>query len=164
MSTIEIVSLSFSMISSMLTVAWFLRERKIKREEFPKIEMDCHLEEICKCQGGSVAQVIVSIKNSGHVRHTFRRLRFDLLGNDLSQIVEEKDQVLGQVQFPIQIRKKQNMFPREWVYSFVDAGSTSTYRNILFIPDSAKLLSLTARMFYDDADSDFHSCSWTGKI
>ena len=162
MATVDLLTLSFAAVSSIATCGWVIRNWKLRREDMPKIEMDCRLEKVLSGTTETVIKVTASIKNSGAVRHQFRSLRYDLRGMNASSITHGTLKILNQVNFNIPVRRNQRFFPKSWKYSFVDAGTTSTYTSVIAVPNSIDAFYLDVRMSYSDRESDFHQTTWVG--
>ena len=159
----DILTLCFSMTSALATCAWVIRNWKLQREDFPRIELDCRVRHISRSDSNSMVEISADVKNTGKVRHKIRNISYSLRGAVMDEAREGDDVHLNQVIFPVEIRENQRFFPASWVYSFVDAGSTSTYRNVILVSNDVDIFHLNVRMQYEDEASDFHSASWTGR-
>ena len=146
-----------------VTGAWIFRDHLKKRSDFPRINLHASMSELAKSGSSRVVEVTAEIENTGDVRHVFRNLTYGIRGSDL-QAVDDNPAILGQVYLPIVIARERRFFPSSWEYSFVDAGQKSTYRHLILIPDRVQLVQLKVIMTYDDAESDFHSATWHGKL
>ena len=156
------MTLCLSAISAAATCAWVLRNWHRQREDFPKIDLSCCVRAITRTPTHTLVDVTADVKNSGRVRHNIKNMTYDLRGARKDALTEGGDLYLSQVIFPVVIRKDQRFFPTEWQYSFVDATNTTTYRNVILVPNDVDIFHLTVRMQYEEKVSDFHSASWTG--
>jgi len=158
----DIITLCLSAISATATCAWVLRNWHRQREDFPKIDLSCGIKPIIRTPTHTLVDVTADVKNSGKVRHSIKNMTYNLRGARKDSLIEGDDLYLSQVIFPIVIRSDQRFFPASWVYSFVDSTNSTTYRNVILVPNDIDVFHLTVRMQYDERKSDFHSASWTG--
>ena len=158
----DVMTLCMSAMSALATCTWVIRNWRLRREDFPRIDIDCRVNEVSRNQTHTMVEIVAEVKNTGSVRHKIRNICYTLRGACNDSLAEGDETQLSQVMFPVEIRHDQRFFPASWVYSFVDAGNTSTYRNVILVPNDVDVFHLTVRMQYDDKESDFHSASWTG--
>jgi hypothetical protein len=147
----------------LVTGAWMLRTWYVRREDKPRINVIANLRKIYSNEQQQIVEIEAQIANSGDVRHIFRDMTYSLRGSDLSNI-KSSEKALGQVELDYERADCVRFFPETWGYSFVDAGQTSTYRTIVELPASIKLLKLTVNMKYGEHESDFHSAAWFGYV
>jgi hypothetical protein len=157
--------IDFEKVSSALNVIgwfaagfWFLRGWWIRRDDFPKIRMETSMSLLYELDGTRIAEVTVTVHNSGDVRHTFAELTYSVVGYEIESLNRELYMT------PVQIKANKPMFPAAWEYSFVDAGQSSTYRKMVNVPPGVRVLRLEAIMSYSDPESDFHSAIWYGNL
>jgi hypothetical protein len=163
-ATVDLLTLGFAAISSIATCGWVIRNWKLRREDMPRIEMDCRIEKIFVGNLKTIIKVCADVKNSGAVRHKFKHIKYDLRGLDGKTINHNSAKLLNQVDFDISLRNDQMFFPKSWEYSFVDAGTTSTYTSVIAIPNNVKVLHLNTKMLYSERESDFHQAIWVGVL
>ncbi len=105
-----------------------------------------------------LVEASVTVHNGGEVRHKFEDLVYHVTGYE----VESLNRDIFTTAVPIVTGRR--MFPAFWEYSFVDAGQSSTYKKMVTIPPSVKVIRLEAIMSYSDPESDFHSVIWYGNL
>ena len=162
--TVDLLTLGFATISSIATCGWVIRNWRLRREDMPRIEMDCRVEKIFVGDVKTIVKISADIKNSGNVRHKFKTMKYDLRGHDGKNVNHTSAKLLHQVDFDIPVRNDQLFFPKTWQYSFVDAGTTSTYTSVIAVPNNIKVMHLSARMLYSERESDFHQAMWVGTL
>ncbi len=152
------------LITNLFTAGWLIRNWLRRREDYPKIDLNCGVKLIYRDTTHSLAEVWCEIVNTGSVRHKYRKLTYNLRGHVGSGMEDTNLTTMGEMEFPIIIRERQRFFPQSWVYGFADAGVTSRHRQVIVIPNNMKVLSLRCRMGYEDVESDFHTASWVGVL
>lgn len=150
------------LVTNLVTASWLIRNWLRRREDYPKIDLNCGVKLIHRDSAHSLVEVWCEIVNTGAVRHKYRKLIYSLRGHDGAGLGGAGATGMGEMEFPIAIRDRQRFFPLTWVYGFADAGVTSRHRQVIVIPNDAKVLSLRCRMGYEDLESDFHTASWVG--
>jgi hypothetical protein len=160
---LETLSSIVGILGWVVTGAWMLHGWYIRREDKPRIGMSATLNRIYRNTAEQVVEIVVSIENTGEVRHVFKDITYSLRGSD-TKVLTTNPGLLGQLDLPVVLADDQRLFPESWEYSFVDAGQTSTYRALIVIPAAVKLLKLSAIMKYEEKVSDFHSAVWYGYI
>ena len=143
--------------------AWFIRQHLFRREDHARIDLTASMRLVTESADHRVVEVIAEVENTGAVRHYIRRLAYTIRGSDMEELRSEPD-LLDQVELPIVVARNRPFFPREWVYSFVDAGQKSTYRHLVLVPREVRLVQLAVRMGYEDEESDFHTAVWFGTL
>ena len=164
-SHMEIISeTNLLLLTNLVTAGWLVRNWLRRREDYPKIDLNCGVKLIHRDTTHSLVEVWCEIVNTGSVRHKYRKLTYSLRGHEGTGLQSAGETGIGEMEFPVVIRERQRFFPHTWVYSFADAGVTSRHRQVIVIPNKAKVLSLRCRMGYDDLESDFHTASWVGVL
>lgn len=158
LSDVKLIASILDLIGWFAAGFWLLRNWKVRREDYPKIGMSLECKQIYADHCERILEVVVEVKNEGEVRHIFNDLSFTIDGSKSLR----GSQGSSLLPFQVDLHKDVRLFPRSWEYSFVDAGQTSTYKRLVKIPSSFKLLRCVAKMKYRDAESDFHSVIWHG--
>ena len=146
-----------------ITGLWFIRQHLRRREDHARIDLTASMRLVAEAGDHRVVEVIAEVENTGAVRHYIRRLAYTIRGSDM-QDLQSDPELLHQVELPVVVARNRRFFPREWVYSFVDAGQKSTYRHLILIPKDLRLVQLAVRMGYEDEESDFHTAVWFGTL
>lgn len=157
---------------------WIFYLFMIKRERFPKVEFNLDLKIIERTDTNIIVEFIAIIENKGTVRHkidlsTFiLKIRFLTRENlfELSNEIEISDKFRNgketkidffTLNFPQSIKSKKTIevywLPKEWDYTFIDAGAKQKISLPLSIPIEAKILLMTSKFKYKDYQSEFHS-------
>jgi hypothetical protein len=142
---------------------WLLRGHTMRREDFPKIDLHASLRPVVLAPGGRVVEVVVEVENTGVVRHVIRDMKYSLRGA-MSKSVSARSDENPEVNLPLKFIEDRELFPESWEYTFVDPGTTSRYRQLIFLAGNADLYELSVKMKYDDPESDFHTAVWFGLI
>jgi hypothetical protein len=157
-------------ITSIIAGAWILKDFILKREFYPKVEIDLDLNTASgpDSKGNYLAIGSIKIKNSGVARLYFKRAYFSvrLLEDGLDYHPKDIEGVLT-VNFPNKLVDQASLFPKNWEYSFVDGGAENRYKFGIVIPSYSGSLLMKVKIFLPEKKSDFISevafFRWDGK-
>jgi hypothetical protein len=156
-------------ITSFAAGAWILKDFFLKRELYPKPEINTNLQVISGPDGvgNYLAIASINIKNTGIARLYFKRAYFSvrLLEDGENYLPKNIEGVLT-VNFPNKLIDQASLFPKNWEYSFVDGGAENRYKFGLVIPPHSGSIFLKVKIFLPEKRSDFISeasfFSWNG--
>ncbi len=158
-------------VTSVVAGIWILKDFLLRRELYPKPEIESDLQIISgpDPKGSFLGLVSINVKNSGMVRLYFDRAYFSIrqLEDGVEYTPIGLDEILTVVDFAQKIVDKSSLFPAKWGYSYVDAGGVNRYKFTVVIPPQAGILSLKTKVFLREKRSDFISDAtffrWDGK-
>lgn len=157
--TLKNISTALDIVGWFAAGFWLLRNWKLRREDYPKIGMSVECVEVFADNVDRILEVVVTVKNDGEVRHKFQDLTFTITGSKNAGTTASRLLPLN----PTAV-KDVKLVPSAWEYSFVDSGQISSYKRLVTVPSSLKILQCVARMKYQDPESDFHSAIWHGSF
>ena len=146
-----------SVITSLIGGIWILRNSLLKRELHPKLEIspDLTLESE---EGANFVLIKIKISNHGAVRLYFDRAFFSvsyIKNNDLLKV--EADREIPRIKFENKLLEKIPFFPKKWKYSYVEPSSDNHYVFSILIPNDAKYILISSKLFLREEKSDFIS-------
>jgi hypothetical protein len=157
-------------VTSLFAGAWILKDFFLKRELYPRPEIESDLQILSgpDSKGNYLAVGSINIKNTGVARLYFKRAYFSirLLEDGTDYDPKNIDGVLT-VNFPNKLVDQASLFPKNWEYSFVDGGAENRYKFGVIIPPNSGSLFMKVKIFLPEKRSDFISEAaffrWNGK-
>lgn len=144
-------------VSVILGGAWAYWRFVYQRDRYPRVTLTPRIEQVAWHGGGRIVRVSVDVRNDGNVRLIIPRMRYTLRTLREGDPIEDgDDDLLGQPKFPhVEVHRRRFTHPRH-VYSFVDAGTVTTFTSIARVHGDARIALVQVNMRYRDPDSEFH--------
>jgi hypothetical protein len=137
---------------------WTYRRFIRQREDHARLDLTADLQFIGVQGDQHLAVVELAVTNDGVVRHRIQDLRFSLRTTRAeASLVRGDEAILGQVLFPAVHYRDQRMFPKSWVWSFVEPKATNRYRFAVLIPRTASFALVKAYVLLPGEDEFFSS-------
>lgn len=136
---------------------WTYRRFVRTREDESMVDADVTLDVLGSHGGALLGVVTAAITNSGKVRHKIAHMHFDLRVINSWHPLEKDTHRMGYVNFPDKLYSEQQLFPPEWVWSFVEPGATNKYRYSVILPPDVKFALVKLKVVLPGEDQFFSS-------
>lgn len=149
-------------IGVVIGAVWIYLKFIRTRENHPKIQFEVDLRVLGKQDSKIIIEVIATIENKGLVRHYINDLSCDILTLKKGMPVVYGDerinyQVMLEKYNPTTDKGRIVWIPKDWYYSFVDAGIKQSYTYLSAIPEDTMLVSIYAHFHFKNRKDDFQT-------